>query len=179
MKFIKAYIKIVDKINSKLGYYISWLTLLLVLVTCFDVFTRYILNESSVALQELEWHLFSIIFLMAASYTLITDDHVRVDVFYSRFSEKQKAWVNFIGAILFLIPFCVLVIYSSQNFVITSFQLKETSPDAGGLPARYILKSFIPFSFVFLFFQGISFAFKSFNKGKSTSLNMFHFSFSS
>ena len=168
MKFIKAYIKIVDKINSKLGYYISWLTLLLVLVTCFDVFTRYILNESSVALQELEWHLFSIIFLMAASYTLITDDHVRVDVFYSRFSEKQKAWVNFIGAILFLIPFCVLVIYSSQNFVITSFQLKETSPDAGGLPARYILKSFIPISFVFLFFQGISFAFKSFLQIKSS-----------
>ncbi len=161
MNFIKAYIKFVDKLNSKLGYYTSWLTLLLVLITCFDVFTRYVLNESSVALQELEWHLFSIIFLMAASYTLITDDHVRVDVFYSRFSDKQKAWVNLLGAILFLIPFSVLVIYSSHNFVITSFQLKETSPDAGGLPARYILKSFIPISFVFLFFQGISLAFKS------------------
>jgi TRAP-type mannitol/chloroaromatic compound transport system permease small subunit len=162
MTFIKSYIKFIDKLNSKLGYYTSWLTLLLVLITCFDVFTRYILNESSVALQELEWHIFSAIFLMAASYTLITDDHVRVDVFYSRFSEKQKAWVNFLGAILFLIPFCVLVIYSSQNFVITSFQFKETSPDAGGLPARYILKSFIPISFIFLFLQGISLAFKSF-----------------
>jgi len=162
MTFIKSYIKFIDKLNSKLGYYTSWLTLLLVLITCFDVFTRYILNESSVALQELEWHIFSAIFLMAASYTLITDDHVRVDVFYSRFSEKQKAWVNFLGSVLFLIPFCVLVIYSSQNFVITSFQFKETSPDAGGLPARYILKSFIPLSFIFLFLQGISLAFKSF-----------------
>ncbi len=162
MKFIKTYIKLIDRLNSKLGYYISWLTLLLVLITCFDVFTRYVLNESSVALQELEWHLFSIIFLMAASFTLITDDHVRVDVFYSRFSDKQKAYVNLFGAVLFLLPFCVLVIYSSQNFVITSFQFKETSPDAGGLPARYILKSFIPISFVFLFFQGISLAFKSF-----------------
>ncbi len=162
MKFIEAYIRFIDKLNSRLGYYISWLTLALVLITCFDVFTRYVLNESSVAVQELEWHLFSIIFLMAASYTLIIDDHVRVDVFYSRFSDKQKAFVNLFGAILFLIPFCILVIYSSQNFVITSFQFKETSPDAGGLPARYILKSFIPISFLFLFFQGISLAFKSF-----------------
>jgi len=162
MKFLNAYIKFIDKLNSKLGYYTSWITLLLVLITCFDVFTRYVLNESSVALQELEWHLFSVIFLMAASYTLITDDHVRVDVFYSRLSEKQKAWINLFGSIIFLIPFCVLVIYSSQNFVITSFQLKETSPDAGGLPARYILKSFIPISFMFLTLQGISLAFKSF-----------------
>ncbi|MEJ2617807.1 MAG: TRAP transporter small permease subunit, partial [Ignavibacteriaceae bacterium] len=71
MKFINGYIKFIDKLNTNLGVITSWLTFVLVLVTCYDVFTRYILNESSIALQELEWHLFAIIFLMAAAYTLI------------------------------------------------------------------------------------------------------------
>jgi TRAP-type mannitol/chloroaromatic compound transport system permease small subunit len=169
MKFINGYIKIIDKLNTKLGIITSWLTFVLVLVTCYDVFTRYILNESSIALQELEWHLFAIIFLMAAAYTLIKDEHVRVDVFYSRFSEEKKAWINFLGAILFLIPFCILAIYTSKDFVINSFLFKETSPDAGGLPARYIIKAFIPVSFVFLLLQGISLAFKSFLEIKNHS----------
>ena len=162
MKFINGYIKFIDKLNTKLGVITSWLTFILVLVTCYDVFTRYILNESSIALQELEWHLFAVIFLMAAAYTLLKDEHVRVDGFYSRFSEEKKAWINFLGAIFLLIPFCILAIYTSKDFVINSFLFKETSPDAGGLPARYILKAFIPVSFIFLLLQGISLAFKSF-----------------
>jgi TRAP-type mannitol/chloroaromatic compound transport system permease small subunit len=167
MKFIKGYIRFIDKLNTKLGIISSWLTFLLVLITCFDVFTRYVLNESMSALQELEWHIFAMIFLLAAAYTLIKDDHVRVDVFYSRFSEKRKAWINLLGAIFFLIPFCILTIYTSKDFVINSFLFRETSPDAGGLPARYIIKSFIPISFIFLLLQGISMAFKSFLQIKS------------
>ena len=167
MKFINGYIKFVDKLNTKLGILTSWLTLVLVLVTCYDVFTRYVLNESSIALQELEWHLFAIIFLMSAAYTLIKDEHVRVDVFYSRFPEEKKAWINFLGAVFLLIPFCILAIYTSKDFVINSFLFKETSPDAGGLPARYILKSFIPLSFIFLLLEGILLAFKSFLEIKS------------
>lgn len=166
MKFINGYIKIIDKINTKLGILTSWFTFVLVLVTCYDVFTRYILNESSIGLQELEWHLFALIFLMSAAYTLIKDEHVRVDVFYSRFSEKKKAWINFLGAVLLLIPFCALAIYASKDFVINSFIFRETSPDAGGLPARYVLKSFIPISFIFLLLEGVSLAFKSFLKIK-------------
>jgi TRAP-type mannitol/chloroaromatic compound transport system permease small subunit len=162
MKFIKGYIGFIDRLNTKLGLIISWLTAILVLITCYDVFTRYILNESSAALQELEWHIFAVIFLMAAPYTLIKDDHVRVDILYSRLSEKNKAFINFFGSIFLLIPFCTMAIYISKDFVITSFLFKETSPDAGGLPARYIIKSFIPVSFFFLLLQGISLAFKSF-----------------
>ena len=82
--------------------------------------------------------------------------------FIQDFQKRKKAWVNFLGAILFLIPFCILVIYLSKDFVINSFLFKETSPDAGGLPASYIIKSFIPISFIFLLLQGISLAFKSF-----------------
>ena len=126
-----------------------------------DVIVRYIFDESSVALQELEWHIFAVIFLLAAGYTFLIDDHVRVDVFYTRYSEKKKAVTNLIGSLLFLIPFCVVGILSSLNFVEFSFKVKEMSPDAGGLPARYILKSFIPISFFLILLQGIAIVFKS------------------
>jgi TRAP-type mannitol/chloroaromatic compound transport system permease small subunit len=159
---MKSYIKIINKLNERIGTAVSWLTLALVLITCYDVIVRYVFKESSVAFQELEWHLFSIIFLAGASYTLKIDDHVRVDLFYSRFSENKKALVDFIGSVIFLIPFCLLVIYSSKDFVINSFLMKETSPDAGGLPARYIIKAFIPVSFFLLLLQGIALTFKSF-----------------
>ena len=159
---MNSYIKIIEKLNYKIGTIVSWFTILLVLVTCYDVIVRYIFKESSVAFQELEWHLFAVIFLASAAYTLKIDEHVRVDIFYSRFSNKRKALVDFIGSILFLIPFCLLVIYSSKDFVINSFLYKETSPDAGGLPARYILKAFIPFSFFLLLLQGFALTFKSF-----------------
>ena len=164
MKFIKAYINFIDKLSEKIGSLTSWFTTVLVLVVCYDVFTRYILNESSVGVQELEWHIFAVIFLLGASYTYKIDDHVRVDVFYTKFSEKTKAWVNFLGVIVFLIPLCFIIIYTSDFFVLNSFRMGETSPDAGGLPARYILKAFIPLSFFLIFLQGLSEAFKSFIK---------------
>ena len=162
MKIIKAYINFIDKLNEKIGSLTSWLTALLVLVVSYDVMVRYVFGESSVGLQELEWHLFALIFLVAAAYTLKMDDHVRVDVFYTKFSPKKQALVNFLGSIIFLIPFCLLVIYSSQDFVSLSFRIGETSPDAGGLPARYILKAFIPISFFLLLLQGLALALKSF-----------------
>lgn len=161
MTFIKKYIRFTDKLNSKLGSVISWFTGILVLVVCIDVFTRYFLESSLVALQELEWHFFSIIFLLGAAYTLQTDNHVRVDLFYSNFSERNKAIVNLVGSILFFIPFCLLVIYSSREFVMLSFKIGETSPDPGGLPARYVLKAILPVSFIFLFLEALSLFFKS------------------
>jgi len=162
MKFIKAYIKFIDKLNDKIGNWVSWLTALLTLVVCFDVFVRYFLRESSVGFQEFEWHLFAIIFLLSAAYTLKIDQHVRVDVIYTRLSDKKKAYVDFFGSLIFLIPFCVVLIMASKNFVINSFSMGETSPDAGGLPARYILKAVIPLSIFLMLLQGISLTFKSF-----------------
>ncbi len=166
MKFLENYIKIVEAINKKLGTITSWLTLILVLIITYDVIVRYIFDESSVALQELEWHIFAVIFLLAAGYTFLIDDHVRVDVFYTRYTEKKKSITNLIGSLFFLIPFCVVGILSSLNFVEFSFSVREMSPDAGGLPARYILKSFIPISFFLLLLQGIAIAFKSILKLK-------------
>ncbi len=172
MKFIKSYIKIIDSFQEKVGSFTSWFTLILVLLTCYDVFTRYLLNVSSVANQELEWHIFSIIFLLSVGYTLKKDEHVRIDLFYDKFSSKTKAWINLIGTVLFLFTFCIIIIWSSINFVEISFRMREGSPDAGGLPARYILKALIPISFFILLLEGISLLFKSYLQIRETSYSV-------
>ena len=161
MKFLRWYIRTMDTISEKVGYGISWLTTAMVIIVCYDVFTRYVLKSSSVAVQELEWHVFAVIFLMAAAYTLKSDQHVRVDVLYTCFSPKVQAWVNLAGGLIFLIPFCLLVIWTSWNFVWSSFMMREGSPNPGGLPARYLLKGIIPISFLLLLLQGVSTTFKA------------------
>lgn len=162
MKFLQWYIDFVDGVNEKVGRAVIWLSTLLVLIVCFDVFTRYALKRSSVAVQETEWHLFAFLFLIAAAFTLKHDRHVRVDVFYAKFSERLKAWVNFLGSLLFLIPFTIVTIIASKDFVLNSFLIGEESPDPGGLPARYILKAAIPVGFFLLLLQAFSLLFRSF-----------------
>ena len=156
----------IDHLNEKAGIFTGWLTVVLVLLVCYDVFTRYLLQSSSTGVQELEWHLFAVIFLIAAAYTLKHDKHVRVDILYIKLSPAKKAWINFFGSIIFLIPFSILIIYTSKDFVINSFLIGETSPDPGGLPARYILKACIPLAFLLLLLQGVSLAIKSFNDAR-------------
>ncbi len=139
-----------------MGRATAWLTSVLVALVCYDVFTRYWLNQSSVAVQEMEWHLFALIFLLAAAYTLRHDKHVRVDLIYANLTPQQKAWIDVIGGILFLIPFCLMIIVSSQEFVLNAFRVRETSPDPGGLPGRYLLKAVIPLGFTLLLLQGLA-----------------------
>ena len=151
----------IDWINEKVGKAISWLTSILVWVICLDVLFRYFFNISFASLFELEWHIFAFIFLLGAAFTLKNDKHVRVDVFYSQFSEKGKAWVNLIGTIIFLIPFCLVIIKSSIPFVINSLNILEGSPDPGGLPFRFIVKSAIPIGFSLLLLQAFALIVKS------------------
>lgn len=164
MRFARAYVRLVDGLNERVGSGVSWLTTLLVLVVCYDVFTRYLLKSSIVAVQELEWHLFAVIFLIGAAYTLKHDRHVRVDVIYGRLSPKSRAWVDLVGSVLFLIPFCLLAVWSSKPFVMNAFAVGETSPDPGGLPFRFVLKAAIPAGFLLLALQGLSLALKSLMK---------------
>lgn len=161
MNALRYCTKFIDKLNDRIGYFTSWLTTFLVLIVCYDVFTRYLLKRSSVAVQEIEWHIFAVIFLIAGGYTLRHDRHVRVDVIYARLNERYKAWIDLIGNIIFLIPFSLLIILTSKDFLLNSFLIRETSPDPGGLPARYILKSCIPLGFILILLQGISNMFKS------------------
>lgn len=161
---MEKFINTINKFQEVIGKCVSWLSLLLVLVICYDVITRYFFNHNSVALQELEWHLFAALFLFAAGYTLKHDAHVRIDLFYSKYSEKKKAVVDLLGIILFLIPFCFVTIYSSYDFVANSFMIGEVSPDGGGLPARYIIKSVIPVSFALLLLQSLAMMFANIQK---------------
>lgn len=154
-----------EKISEWCGRAVSWCVLIMVLIISYDVFMRFFFHIGSVALQELEWHLFAIIFLLGASYTLKHDGHVRVDIFYQskKFSDIHRAWIDLLGTALFLIPFCVLIIISSWEFVSYSFRILEGSPDPGGLPYRFVLKAAIPAGFLLLLIQGIAMVLRSIN----------------
>ncbi|MDM8569825.1 TRAP transporter small permease subunit [Thiotrichales bacterium HSG1] len=112
----------------------------------------------STALQELQWHLFAVIFLFGAAYTLKHDEHVRVDIIYNSLwlTDRHRAWIDLLGGLFFLIPFCLLIIIASWSFVYNSFIHLEISPDPGGLPYRFLLKAAIPLSFLLLMLQGIA-----------------------
>ncbi|TAH21645.1 MAG: TRAP transporter small permease subunit [Cytophagales bacterium] len=153
---LRFFVKLIDNLNEQIGRATTWLTTILVLVFCYDVLMRYVFDASSVAMFELEWHLFSIIFLMGAGYTLKHDRHVRVDVFYAKFSPSGKAWVNLLGVVFFLIPFCIIIFKGAIPYIALSLRIDEGSSDAGGLPHRYIIKTFMFLGFFFLMLQGFA-----------------------
>lgn len=155
---MKTIITTIDNITEWVGKTISWLVLAMVLLICYDVAMRYLFQQGSVALQELEWHLFALIFLLGSAYTLKHDEHVRVDILYhSRFvSDKQRALINIFGTLFFLFPFCIVILVSSWPFVENAFYYNEYSPDPGGLPYRYLLKGSLLIAFGLLVLQGFS-----------------------
>ncbi len=161
MSWLQRMSRFIDTVNRRIGHAISWLSLVLVLVVAWNVLLRYLFHTGSVAMQELEWHLLGPLFLLTAAYTLVLDEHVRVDIVYSRLSARRKAVIDFVGSLLFLVPVCILVVWTSWSFVTASWAAGEGSPDPGGLPARYVLKAVIPIAFVLLGLQGVSMAIHS------------------
>ncbi len=151
----------IDFLNTIVGKIAAWCSLLLVISVTIDVILRYGFNISFVFLGELHWHIYALIFLLGAGFTLKDNGHVRVDVIYQRLSKKTKAVINIVGIIFFLFPGCFLVIKTSIPFIKSSWIVNEGSPDPGGLPYRYILKSVVPFSFFLLALQGISMLLKN------------------
>ena len=156
MDTLKKFADMIDVVNDAIGRGVSWVTTLLVVVVFLDVVMRYALNISFVFTQELEWHLFGFIFLIGAGYTLLHNGHVRVDIIYQRLDAKAQAWINLVGCIVFLIPGCLLIIITSLDFAWQSMKILEGSPDPGGIPLRFIMKSFIPIGFSLFLLQGLS-----------------------
>ncbi|WP_415398345.1 TRAP transporter small permease subunit [Sulfurimonas sp. CS5] len=140
----------IDKSIKYLGYFTAFILAILVLLVVYDATARYLFSTGSIALQELEWHLFDFIILFGIAYTLKENAHVRVDIFYASYSEKTKAIVNIISLVFFILPFSFLIIYISIDFVALSFAQSEASSNPGGLKYRFIVKSLLPLSFVFL-----------------------------
>ena len=138
-----------------------WLTTILVVLIFVDVVLRYIIASTKTWVIDLEWQLFALIFLLGAAYALKEDQHVRVDLFYTKWTKRRKAWINLLGTLIFLIPWCLLIIYTSFQYAENSFAFREGSPDPGGLPARYIIKFAITLGFGLLLLQAVALALKS------------------
>jgi len=159
---MREFARRIDWFQERLGRAVSWLMFAMVAVVFCDVVFRYLFNRSSVFTQELEWHLFGIVYLLAAGYTFLYDEHVRVDILYAKLSPRKKAWVDFVLIFVMLVPSCLLVVYTSIPFVRNSFVVNEGSPDPGGIPLRWALKSVIIIGFLLLLLQGLSEAIKRF-----------------
>lgn len=156
----------IDRFSEWTGRLVYGLTLLMVLVGAFNAIVRYLDRFTGIGLSsntyiELQWYMFSMVFLLGAAYTLKHNAHVRVDVLYARLSPRGRAWVNLLGTVLLLLPFCVLVLWTSWPTVMNSWAVREVSPDPGGLP-RYPIKTVILVCFVLLLLQSISLAIKGY-----------------
>ncbi|WP_321777559.1 TRAP transporter small permease subunit [Sulfurimonas sp.] len=165
VKLEKAFNKFADFI----GNITSILMLLMMLNVFYDVIMRYFFNSGSIGMQEMEWHLFSVVILLGISYALKEDGHVRVDIIYDNLSPQKQAIINIVGTFIFLIPFALLIGFGSLEFVYEAFASNEISGDPGGLHYRWIMKAFIPFSMLLLVITSIGFIIKNINvyKGES------------
>ena len=148
-------LKSIDNITKYISYFTAIILALLVVLVVFDATSRYLFSEGSTALQELEWHFFDVVILLSIAYTLRNNAHVRVDIFYEKFSPKTKAVINIISYLLFVLPLSCLIIYIGIGFVELSFVQHEASSDPGGLKYRWIVKSLMPLGFVLLALQAI------------------------
>ncbi|DAB30660.1 MAG TPA: C4-dicarboxylate ABC transporter [Sulfurimonas sp. UBA12504] len=145
----------IDKTIHYLGYLTAFVLALLILLVVYDATVRYIFSGGSIALQELEWHLFDLIILFGIAYALKENTHVRVDILYGHFSQKRKAFVNLISSLFFILPFSLLIVFIGIDFVSMSFLQNEASSNPGGLEYRFLVKSLLPISFAFLALQAI------------------------
>ncbi|SEA60311.1 TRAP-type mannitol/chloroaromatic compound transport system, small permease component [Desulfuromusa kysingii] len=149
--------RILDRFSDVIGWISAVLMLVMLVNVFYDAILRYFFRTGSIAMQELEWHIFSIVFLFGISYALKEEGHVRVDVLYDGFSPKVKAIVNIAGTVFFLIPLAYLIISGSIWFVHESYSMGEISGDPGGLTHTYLIKAVIPLSFIFLIISALGF----------------------
>lgn len=154
-------ISLIDRLSLVTGRAISWLTLGMVVVTFVIVVLRYVFDLGWIWLQESVTWMHALTFMIAAAYTLNKDEHVRVDIFYRQMSPYRQHLVDLIGTIVLLLPVSAFLLLSSLEYVAMSWQIGETSREAGGLPALYLLKTVIPVTASLLALQGIALALKS------------------
>ena len=172
---METFIRLAGKIENavvKIGLIAAWAGLALVLVTVFDVVTRNFSQSSwdilrnlsstqqkwfgSTLLQELEWHLHTVLFLFCLGYAYIKGSHIRIDIFRDKLSTSAKAWIEIAGILLFLLPFCILVVIFGIDFATSSYLQQEGSASGGGLPGRWVIKATLPIGMLLLAISGIA-----------------------
>jgi TRAP-type mannitol/chloroaromatic compound transport system permease small subunit len=147
--------RLIDRMSERIGHTVYWLVLAAVLISCANAVVRKAFDWSSNSLLEIQWYLFSVIFLFCAGYTLLKNQHVRIDVISGRMSARAQAWIDILGTLFFLLPMAILIMYLSWPVFVQAYERHEVSTNAGGLiiwPARLI----VPIGFFLLAIQGIS-----------------------
>ena len=157
----------IEKISIYTSIFTAFILSLLVSLIVYDATARYLFSSGSTALQELEWHFFDVVILLSIPYALKHNAHVRVDIFYDKFSPKVQTFVNIISIIFFILPLSFLILYTGIGFVELSFTQQEMSSDPGGLTHRWIVKSLMPLSFLLLALQAFWLLFEEFKKWRS------------
>ena len=154
---------LLDRVNTITGKAVSWLTLAMVIVTFVVVVLRYVFDVGFIWVQESVIWMHAAVFMLGAAYTLREDGHVRVDVFYRNMSRKRQAWVDLVGVLVFLLPFCLFLAWNSADFVTQSWRIGESSREPGGLPFPFIpvLKSVILLMPLTVALQGLSLLLRS------------------
>lgn len=146
----------IDALLVRLGGWLSWIWLVLLVIIVANVVLRYAFGEGRIEFEEIQWHLYSVGFLLGMSYACQADAHIRVDVLHERLSPRLKAWIELYGILLLLLPFIALVLIYSIPFVTSSYQLGEVSQAPGGLPMRWLIKAALPLGFGLLLLAVIS-----------------------
>src|SRR5205085_1439980 len=155
MKALLGFSRAIDALNEQVGRLVYWCVLITVLVSAANATSRYALNMASNAWLELQWYLFAAVFLLCSGYTLLRNEHIRIDIIAGRLSRKTQTWIDILGTIFFLLPMAVLIMWLSWPVFTDSFMEQESSSNAGGL-IRWPVKLLIPVGFLLLTLQGIS-----------------------
>lgn len=145
----------IDAVNLRIGLAARWLILVAVLISAGNAIVRKAFSTSSNAWLEAQWYLFGVVFMLCASYTLMRNEHIRIDIVVSNFSKRTRDYIDVFGHIFFLLPFCLLMVLDSWPFFYSSYRMDEQSLNAGGLPL-WPAKFVVLIGFFFLFLQGIS-----------------------
>lgn len=153
---MRTMVQQISSLNERVGKAVSALNVVLVVMVCGDVVVRYVVKKSSAAFYELEWHVFAFIFLVGAGWTLRHERHVRVDIFYAKASARLQALIDCVGIMFLLLPFSLTLIVTGFPYALVAFESGEGSPDTGGLPFRWIVKSFIVVGAGLLTLQGVA-----------------------
>jgi TRAP-type mannitol/chloroaromatic compound transport system permease small subunit len=153
--FLLRISRAIDALNEAIGHLVYWAVLAAVLVSAGNASVRYALDTSSNAWLELQWYLFSAVFLLCSGYTLLHNQHVRIDVVHGHLPRRVRAWIDLLGSLLFLLPMAIVIMVLSWPLVVDSYARHEYSSDAGGL-LRWPVKLLIPVGFLLLAAQGVS-----------------------
>ena len=155
MRGLLAFSKFIDKFNTSVGWLMMWMILASTVISCVNAIVRKVFDVGSNAFLEVQWYLFAASFLLAAGYTLLNNEHVRIDVVSSRFTKRTQMWMDIVGFVVFLIPLCLAILWFSTPFFLNGLRSGEVSANAGGL-ILWPVYAVLPLGFALLLIQAVS-----------------------